>query len=308
MSDAVPRILNDILPRRPDMLALTSPGMGRKSRFMSEAGSSRRGRPPQDRATLKHIDMMGGLDYLSASYRKQVFPRHAHGEYLVGLIEAGVHDVWCRGELWHAGAGVVATLAPDEPHSGGVGSEEGWCQRILYLPEPLVRGVLEDAGAARQGTPGFHSPFQNDAELARILKRFAGLLDEGVPTLEVEEALHGMVLKLFAEGERPSRSPDIASAPLQRARDYLHAHLAEPIRLADLSAVADLSSGTLLERFKAQFGVPPHRYLVQRRVEEARRLLRRGAGIAEAAYEVGFADQSHLTRKFRDILGVTPAR
>lgn len=275
---------------------------------MPQQNRSLRGRPPGDQATLKHVDVVGGLDYLVAAYRKQVFPRHAHGEYLVGLIEAGVHDVWCRGELWHAGAGLVATFAPDEPHSGGVGAENGWRQRILYLPEPLVRSVLDDAEVPVAGTPGFRSPFQNDDALAPALKGFSGLLDQGAPALEIEEALHGLVLKLFAQGNVPTRKAEAASVPLQRARDYLHANLAEPIRLAELAAVADLSGGTLIERFKARYGLPPHRYLVQLRVEEARRLLRSGASIAEAAYAVGFADQSHLTRKFRDILGVTPAR
>ncbi|PXA87713.1 hypothetical protein DMC47_31390, partial [Nostoc sp. 3335mG] len=69
-----------------------------------------------------------------------------------------------------------------------------------------------------------------------------------------------------------------------------------------------LSKGTLIAGFKAHFGVPPQRYLIQVRLAEARALLRQGVGIAEVAYTVGFADQAHLTRHFRAVLGVTPAR
>ena len=267
-----------------------------------------RGRRPSDQAILKRVEVMGGFEYLSAAYRKQYFPRHAHDEYLIGLIKTGAHDVWCRGELWHADAGAIATFAPGEPHFGGAGIDDGWSQRIVYLPEQIVRDVMQEVPGASRGTPSFLSPFQHDAGAEQNLRRVFGLLDANASALKIEEALYGFLPWLFVGSMDADRSVKVAPAALERVRDYLHAHFDQNVQLSDLAGIAGLSKGTLIAGFKTHFGVPPQRYLIQVRLGEARALLRRGVGIAEAAYAAGFADQAHLTRHFRDVLGVTPAR
>jgi AraC-like DNA-binding protein/quercetin dioxygenase-like cupin family protein len=267
-----------------------------------------RGRRPSDTALLKRVDVLGGFDYLTAAYRTQYFPRHAHDEYLIGLIRSGTHDVWCRGELWHAQDGALATFSPGEPHFGGAGTDAGWGQSILYLPEALVRQVLRDDNTAGGGTLGFRTPFRRDPAAERSLRRLFCLLDTNASALAVEEAFFSLLPRLFGSDLGSGRVVRTAPAALARVRDYLHAHLNENVRLADLAALADLSKGGLIAQFKAQFGVPPQRYLIQARLDEARRLLREGAGIAESAFAAGFADQAHLTRHFRAVLGVTPAR
>jgi len=125
--------------RRDGSQSTEMPEDATRSSRQSAENAEPRGRPPQNRAVMKHVGYLGGLDYLAANYRKQDFPKHVHEEYLIGLIERGVHDVWCRGELWHAAAGSIATFAPGEPHSGGAGAELGWSQKIFYLPERLIR-------------------------------------------------------------------------------------------------------------------------------------------------------------------------
>jgi AraC-like DNA-binding protein len=276
---------------------------------MTIAPKQPRGRPPRDDATLRRIDVMGGFDFLSANYNKQYFTRHAHDEYLIGLITTGVHDVWCRGELWHAGAGAIATFAPEEPHSGGAGMDEGWSQGIVYLPADIIADVMRDVSAPRKGTLSFHSPFQQHPLAEQRLRHLFELFDTSAPALEVEEALFDLLPRLFS-----NEATDFGSATrplpsgLEAARDYLHAHHDQNIRLEELARVAGLTKGKVIAEFKAHFGVPPMRYLIQVRLEKARALLRHGVSVAEVAYAAGFADQAHLTRHFRAVLGVTPAR
>ena len=269
-----------------------------------------RGRPPQNRAVMKHVDHLGGLHYLAASYRKQDFPRHVHEEYLIGLIERGVHDVWCRGELWHAGVGSIATFAPGEPHFGGAGSDLGWSQKIYYLPEQLIRRVLDDSGVAMPGALDFNSPFQSSDYAARGLKVLWRLLeDRRSSTLEIDEHLVSFLPQLVARlSKRGAMRPRPAPPRLREARDFIHAHFDEPVQLETLATLAESSKAVLIKGFKAHFGVPPTRYLIQVRIDSARRLLRQGLEIADVAAAVGFADQSHLTRHFKAVLGVTPAR
>ena len=269
-----------------------------------------RGRPPLNRAVMKHVTNLGGLDYLSANYRKQDFPRHVHEEYLVGLIERGVHDVWCRGELWHAGAGSIATFAPGEPHFGGSGADQGWSQKILYLPELLIRNVLEDSGVGVLGTLDFKLPFQSNNYAARGIKVLWGLLEDNYSSsLEIDEHLIEFLPKFITQASKRSAPRERPVPPKWwNVRDFIHAHFNIPVQLNTLAIIAGCSKTALIEGFKVHFGVPPNRYLIQVRIDAARQLLRQGLDIASVATTVGFADQSHLTRHFKAILGVTPAR
>jgi AraC-like DNA-binding protein len=269
-----------------------------------------RGRPPQNRAVLKHAEWLGGLEYFRAQFHKHEFPRHFHDDYLIGVIECGVHDVWCRGELWHADVGSLATFAPGEPHLGNAGIETGWSQRILYLPEGLVQHAMNDAGKPISGALDFSAPFQRNATVLRELNQLWRLLESEFSTsLEIEEHLLQFLPRFVRETSRQGRSEGgRAPMPLRNARDYLHAHADEAVHLDTLADIAGCSKTALIDAFKAHFGLSPHRYLIQLRVDSARQMLRQGVNIAEVAPAVGFADQSHLTRHFKAVLGVTPAR
>ncbi|MNC54231.1 HTH-type transcriptional activator RhaS [compost metagenome] len=73
-----------------------------------------------------------------------------------------------------------------------------------------------------------------------------------------------------------------------------------------MGEAAGLSTSYLIRAFKQQFGLTPHGYLLDQRVQFARARLRRGALIAEVALEAGFADQAHLQRAFKRHLAATP--
>jgi AraC family transcriptional regulator len=77
-----------------------------------------------------------------------------------------------------------------------------------------------------------------------------------------------------------------------------------------MAAVARLSTYHFARQFKAATGLPPHRYVIMRRVERAKQLLQRDGdlSLAEVAARAGFADQSQLSRHFRRLVGVTPGR
>lgn len=87
---------------------------------------------------------------------------------------------------------------------------------------------------------------------------------------------------------------------------YLMDNLARNVSLQELSAVSGLSPYHFLRAFRAQFGLPPHTCQLQQRIHLARSLLAQGQPIAQVAAEVGFADQSHFTRKFKVLVGATP--
>jgi transcriptional regulator GlxA family with amidase domain len=94
---------------------------------------------------------------------------------------------------------------------------------------------------------------------------------------------------------------------MRRVREYVEAHFGESIDLLVLAEVAGLSVHHFARQFKQSAGVTPHVYLTQKRVERAREMLvQTDLSLAEIAFAVGFCDQGHLARHFRDMLGTTP--
>jgi AraC-like DNA-binding protein len=93
---------------------------------------------------------------------------------------------------------------------------------------------------------------------------------------------------------------------LRRVRDYLREHVHDPVRLDDLAAIAAMSRFRLTRQFERVYGLPLHAYHVHLRLVEAKRRLRTGIPIATVAADLGFADQSHLHRRFKGAFGMTP--
>ena len=94
---------------------------------------------------------------------------------------------------------------------------------------------------------------------------------------------------------------------LRRVLAYIEEHLAEDIAVADLANVACLSIFHFTRAFAATMGVPPHRYVSQRRLESAKVMIAKGSSLSEIAYNCQFSSQSSFTRAFRRVTGVTPA-
>ena len=107
-----------------------------------------------------------------------------------------------------------------------------------------------------------------------------------------------------------TRRPHGLSRPqLRRAIDYIHNHLDTDLSLDSLATLARMSAHYFAQLFKQSTGFAPHQYIIRCRVERAKALLARPElAIADIAYQTGFANQSHLNRHFKRLLGVTPGQ
>jgi AraC-like DNA-binding protein len=100
-------------------------------------------------------------------------------------------------------------------------------------------------------------------------------------------------------GARGARSVDLAVR-------YIERHFAERIELARLAALAHLSLCRFATVFRTQVGMSPYRYVCSTRIRHAQTLLRQGLPASVVAGEVGFFDQSHFSRHFKNHCGMTP--
>lgn len=95
---------------------------------------------------------------------------------------------------------------------------------------------------------------------------------------------------------------------MQRVVRHIEQNLSQPLTLNELAQLAGLSIWRFATVFRQQIGISPHRYICRLRVERARELMRGGLSAASAASEAGFYDQSHLSRHFKTVCGVTPGQ
>ncbi len=105
-----------------------------------------------------------------------------------------------------------------------------------------------------------------------------------------------------------SRTGGLAGWQIACVRSFIDSNLHRAIHASDLSAIARRSTAHFSRSFKQAFGEPPHAYVVRRRIEEACHLmLTSRASLSEIALSVGFVDQPHLCKHFRQALGQSPA-
>jgi len=243
------------------------------------------------------------LDLLTARFDRHVYAPHAHADFTIGVCTGGEEVIDYRGGRIRTGPGSIVVLAPGEVHTGGPAASEGYAYRAVYAASNLLTDGVT-------GTPHFKEPLLDDPELAAALRTTHKELSTCPDPLEAESRIPWLLAAL-ARRHSTARPLDTAvpgAATIARSvRDRLADDLTAPPSLAELATELGMSRYQLLRAFRTATGIPPYAWLAQYRVERARGLLEAGLRPAEVAPLVGFADQAHLTRWFRRVLGVTPA-
>lgn len=256
-------------------------------------------------STLRRYGELCDSEVIHASFGPRSFAPHTHDTWTIGWIEQGANR-FRRGRAdWTAGAGMVCVVNPGEAHTGGGDAMVYWdlmpSQALLdqTFPEtPTEHLFLKDA------------VFAQGRAVVAIAQMFATLASP-CSSLAREQAVIDGLVALFAHGQRVAPGDirkDLRPAAARRAQEYIEAHLEDSVSLASLAAVTGLSVFHFCRVFEAALGMPPAAYVRNRRVQRARELIASGMALAEIAAMTGFADQPHMTRLFRSVLGVTPAQ
>ncbi|MDQ0406692.1 AraC family transcriptional regulator [Streptomyces sp. NPDC048232] len=260
-----------------------------------------------ERARHWQYEELPDVDLLRAQYIRKTFVRHTHEHFVIAAIADGVEVFHHGGGDQYAGAGSLALVNPDTPHTGRAGVPEGWRYGAVYPAPELVAGIAAETTTLR-GTPGFVRPVLDDPYAVELVHRVLRAADEG-NALAADTLLRVAVTRLLRlnGGPLPRREvPTAGGGVAARARAVLEERMAEPPSLERLAGELGTSPFALLRAFRDAYGMPPHTWLTDARVRRARRLLDTGTSPAEAAVAVGFTDQPHLNRHFARIVGVPP--
>lgn len=241
------------------------------------------------------------------------FPTHIigfllNGNYKKDIFDTGTH---CRTVTHHRGNALLYPFGL--PHRGHSFSQADFL--VLYLEPKFVEKAAREISAGEQSEI-IPQPNFEDELVADVAKHLLIEVESGgaTGTLYAESLMTALSVKLVKQYSSSRILPCNYKGGLSRVRlrlilEYIDEHLSEDLSLEQLAALCCLSQYHFCRLFKQSIGASPYQYLIQQRVERAKRLLlQKQLSIAEVAQTVGFNEQSQLTRHLKRATGLTPTQ
>jgi AraC-like DNA-binding protein len=215
-----------------------------------------------------------------------------------------------RGAFHETYAGSLFIVHPGEIHSNAANPQSGCSFRTLNVSPHIFQNAVLYATGRHHELPFFPTPIVCEKDTIEFFRLIHTSFEAAASRLERETLLLELLIKLitrYAE-ERPRLAYfKKEHSAVKRAKEYIEANYAVNISLEDLAHITHLSPFHLNRVFSKASGLPPHAFQTQVRIAKARKLLAEGKPISEVTYETGFADQSHFTRHFKRMFGITPS-
>ncbi|SFR56824.1 helix-turn-helix domain-containing protein [Litoreibacter janthinus] len=215
------------------------------------------------------------------------------------------------------------TMKPDDIAVSPAGSKTGWqwmdpskCMIIHINPPAMKRFVQTELKVLSTGGQFDDVIFFHDAEVRQAAERmYETLVSDELGADVMFDALARMFLVLLVKRYGKPQKVDatfdthFSADNYARVVEYIEGHLDQKISPADLAADQGMSEAAFSRKFKARVGETPMRFVTQVRLEVASRLLGQGdLSMAQVAARCGFADQAHLSRTFKQHLGISPSQ
>ncbi|MGQ4432382.1 MULTISPECIES: AraC family transcriptional regulator [unclassified Streptomyces] len=255
---------------------------------------------PEQEVSAWRPRIPGVVEVFHAHFTEYAYPMHVHDAWTLLIVDDGAVRYDLDRHEHGTPHDTVSLLPPHVPHNGSPATPHGFRKRVLYLdgthlPDDLIGSAVD-------------SPDLRDPELRLRVGQLHTALNHPGDELEAESRLSLIAERLHAH-LRPSTAPTPFASTLARdLRELLDERVTEGIALDEAARLVHAHPAHLVRAFSGAYGIAPHQYLMSRRVDHARRLLLEGRPPGEVATVTGFYDQSHLTRHFRKLVGVTPGR
>ena len=256
--------------------------------------------------SLQRSAALPWVDMRRANRSSACYQTHSHDEFSFGVIDSGHARYLNHGRQHRIGPGMTVWIDPGVAHACNP-ALGAWSYRMLFIEAGWMGRLQEELpGLPRQDYTPFAAPHGDDPRAwAQFNALYTSLSEPGAALAAESQLIAYLAAHGFAglDAAQPMRPADPA---LRQAHARIMDQLAEPLSLGELAAVAGLSRYQLIRGFKHAYGQTPHAYQLDQRINRAKRLLKRGERIADVAQQLGFADQSHFQRHFKQRLATTP--
>jgi len=235
------------------------------------------------------------------------FDKHAHEEYTLTLVHDGNMTAYLDGSSQKFTKSTILTINPDKIHACKTYDEEGYNYTSLYFNEDVLKQLAKDEFGKNRlyfdKTTLFNQTIYN--KLAYLIaSEEQGLISK----LEFEVGLIEALKSTFMLNTNRISLKNISSHDklVSKAKEFINDNFFVNLSLDDIANEMNISKYHFLRLFKQKTHFSPHEYLMNRRLEKAKQSLQKGESIINSAYSCGFNDQSHLHRRFKATMGMTP--
>lgn len=242
--------------------------------------------------------------------REVCYGKHWHEVFSIGLICRGRCKYTNRGKTTAASVGTVVLMNPGDVHACNPVHGEPWAYKMLYIDVSRLCATRDAPAtdASRCFAP-LSAISTTQPELSAGLSRlFDTLINPSTELLEKQTDCVSFV-ELIQRCLGTTRSTHPArDFRLARAADFIRGNCTRSLSLEDICGEVSLSASHLIRAFRQAYGLTPHAYQLNCRIELCRSRLRAGHTIAEVALAAGFADQAHFQRVFKKLVAATPGQ
>ncbi|MCK6265518.1 AraC family transcriptional regulator [Vibrio sp. ZSDE26] len=249
------------------------------------------------------------ISLIQAQYQEFAFQRHYHLDFHIGLITQGQQKFVYKGTSYHAGAGQVVIMPPDELHDGHSNLKSGYQVNVFSVSPQWFQDLA--APKAINHTLSFSELILSDHKTFSQLHRLHELLVSQNVSQLAKDCLpfEGLSTIVDRYAQYVSKSKlQLGNQSVQTLKEYLMANLDQPVRLEQLSDLCDLSTNQFQRHFKNKMGMTPYAWLSRLRMEQSMRLIKSGVCGTEVAHQVGFYDQAHFSKAFKAAFCISPSK
>lgn len=235
------------------------------------------------------------------------FSTHFHDTYTVGITYTGVLKSYSHNKHVDFYKNSVRINNPGDVHGG---TSQSWSHANFYPTVEIMSSIYEEIYYEKR-TPYFSKHIIEDALLYQKLHHFFVPYFLKEDSLIIESNLMDALSYLVIHYSSSSKHIDniyndkkIVKNTYELICDSIETNFSLDI----LAQHSNLSKFHFLRLFKKEFGMTPHHFIINERINKANRLIKSGMSISQASLEVGFNDQSHFTRNFKKLYGYTPSK
>ena len=247
------------------------------------------------------------VEILSCPNDRQ-FPAHLHDGYVLWLNSVAGEHFRVQGNTDILQPGSISIIEPGVIHDNRPCLSHRRHLKSFYFSARFLK-EMADQVSDRQAPPTLPTTVITDRRLWQDASILHEELFHTVSAMQAEVGLLSLFERIFNICGLPQDAGLLKkndNRKVATAIAYFLAHIEQQFTLAELAELIGCTDFHLIRLFRAATGVSPHTYLVQLRLEHARKLLAAGSSIVDAALLSGFSDQSHLTRYFKARFGITP--
>lgn len=244
-----------------------------------------------------------------ADGREVCYALHSHTHWSLGAITEGQSTFVCRDVRFHVREGTLVLMDPEAVHACNPIDNQAWAYLMLYVDTDWISCLRHELGLlAEPRWQNIATTVVTDKALYEGYRALAECLLDAERELldkqtQIVEYLSALMIALSSE---PVRGVIPVPDNLKQLAAHMDSHCTDDLSLDELCGYSGFSPGHLIRAFKQHFGMTPHAWLINRRIQHTQRELKAGHSLADVALNAGFADQAHFQRTFKKLVAATP--